>query len=120
MIAVEGAGEEESLNKEIAKLNARNAELKKRIDNNTSNLEKSVFNLMKMIWDMNRINKTLKELNFDTEKNPLGKLKADQIQKGYKILNEIQNVLMTDAKQTKLIELSNQFYTNIPQVNTMG
>jgi len=30
-------------------------------------------------------------------------------------LNEIQNVLMQDAKQSKLIELTNEFYTNIPQ-----
>ena len=30
-------------------------------------------------------------------------------------MNEIQNVLFTDNKQSKLIELTNQFYTNIPQ-----
>lgn len=56
------------------------------------------------------------ELNFDTEKYPLGRLTAEQIQKGYRILNEIQNVLMQDAKESKLIELTNEFYTNIPQV----
>lgn len=38
---------------------------------------------MSMIWDFSRITKTLKELNFDTEKNPLGRLTFDQIQKGY-------------------------------------
>lgn len=35
------------------------------------------------------MNKTLKELNFDTEKNPLGRLSNDAIKKGFKILSEI-------------------------------
>lgn len=60
------------------------------------------------------MNRTLKELNFDTEKNPLGRLSSDAIQKGFKILNSIQKVLREGYKETLLIDLSNQFYTNIP------
>jgi predicted DNA-binding WGR domain protein len=83
MINVDGtSGDADSLNKEVQRLNQRNLELKKRIDSNPSNLEKGIHILMKMIWDINRMSKTLKELNIDTDKNPLGKLKTDQIQKG--------------------------------------
>jgi len=55
-------------------------------------------------------------LRFDTEKCPLGRLTPQQIQKGYSILSAIENVLKQDSKQSKLIELTNEFYTNIPQV----
>jgi poly [ADP-ribose] polymerase len=39
-----------------------------------SKLEEKLKSLMLIIWDFNRIVKTLKELNYDTEKNPLGRL----------------------------------------------
>lgn len=55
-------------------------------------------------------------MNFDTEKYPLGKLSAEQINKGYRILTEIQNALANKSPMSKLINLSNEFYTNIPQV----
>jgi poly [ADP-ribose] polymerase len=44
---------------------------------------------MSEIWDIQRMNRTLKELNFDTDKNPLGRLSAEAIKKGFKILSEI-------------------------------
>jgi poly [ADP-ribose] polymerase len=104
-----------SLNDEVSKLNKRNELIKKRIQSNASNLDERIKSLMELIWDINKMNRTLQEMNFDTEKNPLGKLSSEQIQKGYKILTDIQNVLFSDQKQSKIIELSNQFYTNIPQ-----
>jgi len=115
MINVDSGSNGSSLNDEINKLNKRNELIRSRIQKNQSNLEERLKSLMEMVWDLQRMQKTLRELNFDTEKNPLGKLSTDQIQKGYKILTDIQNVLMNDAKQSKIIELSNQFYTNIPQ-----
>lgn len=58
----------------------------------------------------------MRELNIDTEKNPLGRLASEQITKGFRILKEIQMNLRTDrCKEQIIIELSNQFYTNIPQ-----
>jgi poly [ADP-ribose] polymerase len=39
-----------------------------------SNLNEKVRKFLEMIWDFRKISKILKELNFDTEKNPLGKL----------------------------------------------
>lgn len=46
---------------------------------------------MASIYDIEQMKRTLKELNIDTEKNPLGRLSGDQITKGYKVLKEIQN-----------------------------
>ena len=48
--------------------------VKSLIKTTQSALEPSVQELMETIWDVNRMKRTLKELNFDTEKNPLGKL----------------------------------------------
>jgi predicted transcriptional regulator len=42
-----------------------------------------------MVWDIGNMQRTLKELNIDIEKNPLGILKVDQINKGYRILKDI-------------------------------
>ena len=105
-----------SVNSEIEKLNKRNEILSKKIKTIDSNLYPQVKSLMELIWDLKKMGKTLKELNFDIEKNPLGKLTYEQIQKGYKILTEIQNTLIQKGRQSTIIELTNQFYTNIPQV----
>ncbi len=56
------------------------------IESKESQLPKPVYLLMKMIWNVKKMNRTMKELHFDTNKNPLGKLSMMQIQKGYSIL----------------------------------
>lgn len=61
------------------------------------------------------MNKTMKELNLDLDQCPLGKLSNSQIQKGYSILKRIQHVLETSNRESQVIELSNSFYSNIPQ-----
>jgi hypothetical protein len=70
---------------------------------------------MQMIWDTEKMGKTLKRLKFDVDKCPLGKLSYEQIQKGYRILTDIQNNLLNGGKHAQIIELTNQFYTHIPQ-----
>lgn len=72
-----GDGNKDTVNNEVNLLNQRNNELKKRILNNPSFLDPRVYELMKMVWDIDRMNRTLLELNIDTDKNPLGRLKAD-------------------------------------------
>ena len=52
----------DSINKEITMLNKRNNLIKKRIKENASNLEEGVRSLMEMVWDINRMNRTLKGL----------------------------------------------------------
>lgn len=75
----------------------------------------SVAELMNLIWDFNRMKKTMREFNIDPESCPLGQLSKSQIQKGYKILKLIQHVLTTHNRESEIIRLSNDFYTLVPQ-----
>jgi poly [ADP-ribose] polymerase len=97
--------EQEKRRKELEK-NAISFELK---------LEEKLASLMRLVWDFEKMARTMKELNFDPDQCPLGKLSTVQIQKGYSILKRIQHVLETSNRESQVIELSNQFYSNIPQ-----
>ncbi len=44
---------------------------------NPSFLNDRIKSVLELIWDFKKMNKMLKELNFDTEKNPLGKLQYE-------------------------------------------
>ena len=69
---------------------------------------------MKMIFDVNQMNKLLLEFELDTEKIPLGKLSQKQIQSAYKVLSELQDMVDKENTAHKLIEATNRFYTLIP------
>lgn len=66
-----------SVNEEISQLNKRNEMTRQRIKTIPSKLDPQLQEILGMIWDLQKINNTLKELNFDTEKNPLGRLSLD-------------------------------------------
>jgi poly [ADP-ribose] polymerase len=51
-------------------------------------------NLMEMIWDFDRMSGSMREMNIDTAKFPLGRLSKEQIRKGYLILSNIQKNLL--------------------------
>ena len=53
------------------------------------------------------------KIGYDTKKMPLGELSKETVLKGYKILQEIEDVLQKKSKKS-LEDLSGQFYTNIP------
>lgn len=74
-----------------------------------------VADLMRFIWDFDRMNRALREMNLDIEKCPLGQLSKSQLQKGYLILRKIQKELERGNRESQLIMLSNDFYTCIPQ-----
>jgi poly [ADP-ribose] polymerase len=58
----------------------------------------------------------LKKYDIDVKKMPLGKLSKTQIAKGFEVLEEIEAVLKTkNSSKPKLNDLSNKFYTLIPQ-----
>lgn len=80
----------------------------------TSKLEISVQNLIKLIFDIDSMNKTLMEFHIDMDKMPLGKLSAHQIQSAYRVVKEIYNVLECGSNTAKLIDATNRFYTLIP------
>ena len=48
---------------------------------------------------------------------PIGKLSHQQIKKGEKILQKIQDEVTTTKDSQKLLSLSNEFYTNIPHIH---
>lgn len=93
----------------------RRKELEKNAELFEIKLDPILADLMKLIWDFDKMNKTMKELNLDLDQCPLGKLSNSQIQKGYSILKRIQHVLETSNRESQVIELSNSFYSNIPQ-----
>ena len=61
-------------------------------------LEVKVMKLMHLISDVTRLRNTMKQLNFDLDRFPLGKLSKSQIQKGFTILQKIQEALMKGTR----------------------
>eukprot|EP01125_Pyxidicula_operculata_P012134 TRINITY_DN3984_c0_g1_i1.p1 TRINITY_DN3984_c0_g1~~TRINITY_DN3984_c0_g1_i1.p1 ORF type:complete len:919 (+),score=265.76 TRINITY_DN3984_c0_g1_i1:39-2795(+) len=82
-----------------------------------SKLDKRVQSLVSLIFDLKVMEESLKEMEIDLKKMPLGKLSKRHIQKGYEVLTEIDDALkITDetTKKAKILELTNKFYTLIP------
>jgi len=79
-----------------------------------SNLDPELQAFLKLICDLKRMEAQVKEMNFDTKRSPLGKVKTDQIKKGYEILTEIEERLRGKNKTSSLVQLTSQYYTKIP------
>jgi len=77
-------------------------------------LDPKIIKLLELITNQTYMKNTLTQLEIDTEKMPLGKISQTQIDKGYEILNEINNNLGDDHV---LSALSSEYYTYIP-INT--
>nr|UYS55296.1 poly-ADP-ribose polymerase I [Physella acuta] len=80
----------------------------------TSKLHKSVQNLICMIFNVENMKKAMMEFEIDMKKMPLGKLSKKQIQSAYSILTELQKLIETKGSQSKLVDATNRFYTNVP------
>lgn len=80
-----------------------------------SNLNKEVQKLIKLICDPKAMEVTLKRLNFDVDKSPLGKVTEDQIRAGYRSLSKISELIdKNNFDLDELVEHCNAFYTRIP------
>jgi len=81
-----------------------------------SKLESALQELIKMICDIKAMELEASELEFDTKRNPLGKVSAAQIKAGYESLATIAKLLEEGAQpnSSALKELSGEFYTRIP------
>ncbi|KAF8972836.1 Poly [ADP-ribose] polymerase 2 [Entomortierella lignicola] len=84
-----------------------------------SKLHPKVQELMGIIFNTNMMARQMKELDYDTEKMPLGKLAKATILQGYSALKGISEVInrtnITESNRKKrLEELSSEFYTLIP------
>jgi len=55
---------------------------------------------------------------YDYDIFPLGHLSLNQINKGENILNILENIIMFSSNNSeKILNLSNDFYTNIPHIS---
>ncbi|EDO46812.1 predicted protein, partial [Nematostella vectensis] len=79
-----------------------------------SKLPSQIQELIKMIFDVESMKKTLIEFEIDLKKMPLGKLTKRQIEKAYSVLGEAQQILSEAASKTAVLDVSNRFYTLIP------
>ncbi|XP_038210310.1 poly [ADP-ribose] polymerase-like [Zerene cesonia] len=80
-----------------------------------SSLPMPVQNLIKEIFDVNNMKRTMLEFELDTEKMPLGKLSKKQIKSGYNVLSELlTNIQDGKANNNKIVDATNRFYTLIP------
>lgn len=58
---------------------------------------------------------TLKGLDYDVDKSPLGKVTPEQIQAGYKALSKIADIINNEGRgKQSLTDACNEFYTRIP------
>merc|ERR1719427_1389070 len=67
-----------------------------------------------MICSKELHNETLRNMNFDTRRIPLGKLSKSQIKAGYKALQKLSEAINRNSAEVTLGTYSSQFYTVIP------
>ncbi|KAF6239847.1 hypothetical protein HO173_002394 [Letharia columbiana] len=88
-----------------------------------SALPKSVQRLMELIFNQQYFADTMRELDYDANKLPLGKLSKRTLEKGFEILRDLGELLMdpsvADSKHNMtwldaIAACSNAFYTVIP------
>lgn len=79
-----------------------------------SELHDSVQNLLRFIFDMKLIEKSVVKVGFNVKKLPLGKLSKNTITKGYSVLKQIETELNGGANSNTLSNLSSEFYRHIP------
>uniref|UniRef100_A0A336MUR8 Poly [ADP-ribose] polymerase n=2 Tax=Culicoides sonorensis TaxID=179676 RepID=A0A336MUR8_CULSO len=79
-----------------------------------SELPVQVQDLIKLIFDVEEMKKTMMELELDTEKMPLGRLSKKQLQKAYAVLTELSQCVTSNASNDRFIDASNRFYTLVP------
>lgn len=88
-----------------------------------SKLSKPVQRLMELIFDQQLFADTMRELDYDADKLPLGKLSKRTLEKGFEILKDLGELLLdpsiADSKHNMtwpdaIAACSNAFYTVIP------
>jgi len=79
-----------------------------------SQLHKKVQELIELICDKGIMEETLKTMQFDIDKAPLGKVTEDQIKAGYQALSKIADVINKKGPGNQLSDACSDFYTRIP------
>ncbi|XP_061389126.1 poly [ADP-ribose] polymerase [Musca vetustissima] len=79
-----------------------------------SELPQAVQDLIKLMFDVDTMKRTMMEFDLDMEKMPLGKLSQTQIKTAYSVLTEICKLMEEGGSNAKFIDCTNRFYTLIP------
>ncbi|XP_048742265.2 poly [ADP-ribose] polymerase 2-like [Ostrea edulis] len=79
-----------------------------------SKIDQKIQNLMKMICDIKTMEDAVREMKYDCNKAPLGKLTDEQIKAGYSALKVIDTCIEKGDFGRKLTDACNDFYTRIP------
>ncbi|XP_058169073.1 poly [ADP-ribose] polymerase-like [Anopheles ziemanni] len=79
-----------------------------------SNLKPAVQDLMRMIFNVEEMNRVMLEFELDMEKMPLGKLSQRQLQSAMTVLSEIALLIAGRGSPTQFIDASNRFYSFVP------
>jgi len=83
-----------------------------------SRLDKSIYDLICLISSRETFERELQIAGIDLTRMPLGKISDKMIKDAYKVLDEIEAILLSkttpSSRRSSLIELSSKFYTIIP------
>lgn len=79
-----------------------------------SKLTVPVQDLMRLIFDVDRMKKVMLEFHLDMEKMPLGKISAAQVVRAMTVLSEMSNLIRKNGRRAEFIGASNHFYSLIP------
>lgn len=78
-------------------------------------LSKPVEEFIRLIYNTNIMNTQMKEIGYDNNKLPLGKLAKETLKEGYNILKQIEKELSSKSpNNNNLLLYSSQFYSKIP------
>jgi len=101
---------------EIAKNNSIDSSQKKEVKSDLikkCHLEDRVKEFIELISDLKMMTRTLKNLNLDMKKMPLGKISDAQLDRAFDILQEIKSQIDKNGN-LKNLDLVSEFYTLIP------
>ena len=79
-----------------------------------SKLDLKVQGVMNLLFDVDEFEQSVKEMQYDIKKAPLGKLTEQQIKCGYSSLRNIEKCLKKGDFGKKLTNACSEFYTRIP------
>uniref|UniRef100_A0A6F9DNV9 Poly [ADP-ribose] polymerase n=1 Tax=Phallusia mammillata TaxID=59560 RepID=A0A6F9DNV9_9ASCI len=78
-----------------------------------SKLSKELQDLISMIFDQTEFEASVKEMQYNIKRAPLGKLNDKQIKAGYSTLKRLEKCLQK-KNHKGIVEACNEFYTRIP------
>ncbi|KAI3678826.1 hypothetical protein L6452_38129 [Arctium lappa] len=100
----------------------KDSQPKNKVKDAKSQLAPPLAELMKMLFNVETYRAAMMEFEINMAEMPLGKLSKSNIQKGFEVLTELQNLLnkATDnpvVKESMIVDASNRFFTVIPSVH---